>query len=75
MITTKLFIGCQLGPELRIQLNQSLAWKQSRLGSCEANEPVEVQFENRHYLGFFVDQDRARVDARSFPRSHHVPDS
>ena len=55
-VLTKIFVGCALGPDLRIQLNQSATWKQSRiLVGQDPAEPAEVRFNNKDYLGFQVD--------------------
>lgn len=61
MISAKLFIGCHLSPDLRIQLNQSLAWKHSRLHTEPGVEPVEIRHEGRDYLGFFLPRERAEL--------------
>ena len=61
MISAKLFIGCYLSPDLRIQLNQSLEWKQSRLLTEPGTEPVEIRHEGRDYLGFFLPRERAEL--------------
>ncbi len=55
-VSTKIFIGFALNPELRIQLNQSHAWKQSRItAGQDPTEPIEIRFNNKDYLGFHVD--------------------
>ncbi len=55
-ITTKLFVGCRLSQSLRIELNQSSKWKQSRLFAGHApKEPIEVHHEGHDYLGFALD--------------------
>ncbi len=55
-LATKLFIGFALNPELRIQLNQSNEWKQSRItAGQDPLEPVETRFNNKDYLGFQID--------------------
>jgi hypothetical protein len=53
MFSTKLFVGCHIPPDLRIQLNRSLAWKRSRVAP-EPMDPVDILHEGRHYLGYFI---------------------
>ncbi len=56
---TKIFIGFSLHPELRVQLNQSNAWKQSRIiAGQNPIEALEVRFNNKDYLGFHVNGSR-----------------
>ena len=52
-VCTKIFIGVAIHAELRIQLNQSHAWKQSRVtAGQDPLEPIEVRFHQKDYLGF-----------------------
>lgn len=52
----KIFIGFALTPDLRMQLNQSDGWKQSRItAGQDPVEPVEVRFNHKDYLGFQTD--------------------
>lgn len=59
MIATKLFIGCRVPPDLRIQLNQSLAWKQSRVAPDRHLDPIDIQHDGRRYLGYFLESEQA----------------
>ena len=55
-VQTKIFVGYALNPDLRIQLNQSNAWKQSRISvGQDPLEPIEVRFNNKDYLGFQIE--------------------
>lgn len=63
MISTKLFIGCHISPDLRIKLNQSLAWKQSRLDAPSGLEPIELRHDNKDYLGFFISDNSTDLNA------------
>lgn len=68
MITTHIFIGCRLSPDLRIKLNQSLAWKQSRVAPEKGVDPLEVYHSQRHYLGFFLQEEKPTLgEVRSYP--------
>lgn len=58
MITTKLFIGCHVPADLRIQLNQSLTWKQSRVAPDSQMDPIDVTHDKRHYLGYCINAEQ-----------------
>lgn len=59
MIITKFFIGCHVPAELRIQLNQNAAWKQSRVlpEHEEQGSLLDVVHQRRNYLGYAVPGD------------------
>ncbi|MDP1834846.1 MAG: hypothetical protein Q8K75_02860 [Chlamydiales bacterium] len=51
-ITTKLFIGCHLTPDIRMTLNQSSAWKNAKISID--GELKEQRHHGKDYIGLFV---------------------
>ena len=52
-LNTKIFIGIQLTPELRMHLNKSTLWKQAQFDS-----PLkEIQASGKDYLGLHIHED------------------
>jgi hypothetical protein len=54
-VTLKLFIGCQLSGEAKFNLRESLAWKQSKIGTT-APTLIETHHQNREYIGNFLEE-------------------
>ena len=58
MMVQRLFIGYPLSLDLRMRLNRSQAWKNSRLDiGINQEEPIEVTHENIVYLGYFMQEE------------------
>lgn len=53
-IQFRLFVGCLMTSELRLQLDQSHEWKQAKIGPLEENNLVETHFHEKNYIGFFL---------------------
>lgn len=52
----RLFIGYPISLDLRMRLNISKAWRNSRLNiALSSEEPIEVTHQDVVYLGFFMD--------------------
>jgi len=55
-VTVRLFIGCAVNPELRINLTHSLPWKQaSIMRATDQDLLLETHFQNKSYIGLYVD--------------------
>lgn len=55
MMMQRLFVGYPISLDLRMRLNASKAWKNSRLNiGLNPEEPVEVTHQEVVYLGFFM---------------------
>jgi hypothetical protein len=62
-ITTKLFVGTQIRPDLRLQLDQSPLWKQIQaVGSAESEELEELNWRGKVYIGCFVHGDSVSLE-------------
>ncbi|CCB86872.1 MULTISPECIES: hypothetical protein [Parachlamydia] len=57
-ILVKVFVGCRLHAELRLQLNQSHAWKQVKIESKPQDGTLcEVHYQQKDYVGMFLPQE------------------
>lgn len=56
-ILAKLFIGCSLTSDLKLQLSKSHPWKEALIMK-NANEDMlqEIMFQNKSYLGIYCEQ-------------------
>lgn len=57
-IQFKLFAGCVITSELRLQLDQSPLWKQAKIGPAIQNDLVETHFNEKNYIGLFLTHDQ-----------------
>lgn len=57
MYKFRLFIGCLITPELRLQLNQSVSWKQAKIGLPQQDDLVENHYNQKDYIGVFTNGD------------------
>lgn len=56
MMVQRLFIGYPISLDLRMRLNISKVWRNSRLNiALSSDEPIEVMRQDVVYLGFFMD--------------------
>ncbi len=56
-VTVRLFVGCAVTPEVRVHLQNSMAWKQaSILRSTEEDVLLETHFQNKTYIGLYADE-------------------
>lgn len=59
-ITIKMFYGCPLLPDLRLQLEKSQQWKLAKIGSERA--PLEViRHQEKDYCGSFLHSDEMTI--------------
>lgn len=55
-LTTRIFAGCDLNSEIRMHLNQSVAWKHATiLTALTCNRLQEISYRGKNYLGFYLD--------------------
>lgn len=60
-ISTKLFVGTQIRPDIRLQLDQSVLWK--RLQAVrETGELEELSWRGKSYIGLFVHSPAITLD-------------
>lgn len=62
-ITTKLFVGCHITPEMRLHLNKSKEWKQLAVTPMEIREIKiqEIHYQGKDYFGFYLSDNTAKV--------------
>lgn len=53
-VSLRLFLGCHLTAELRLHLEKSQAWKETRIGPTGSHHLVINHFHQKEYIGFFV---------------------
>lgn len=63
----KLFLGCVITAELRMHLQQSLLWKQAKIGLHDQEDLIETHFNHKDYIGFYHPQDKV-----SFPNLKEI---
>jgi hypothetical protein len=57
-MTSRIFIGYYLHPELKVHLSQSLNWSQSKIVRGDnLNELLETHYHEKEYIGRFLNQD------------------
>jgi hypothetical protein len=56
-VKLRIFIGCIITAELRLQLNTSPLWKQVKIAPAGENELVITHFNQKEFIGFFLSQD------------------
>lgn len=56
-----LFIGCPLTAELRLQLTQSLEWKQAKINPIAGKDLEETHYQQKDFIGFFVKQEKITI--------------
>lgn len=55
MMIQRLFVGYPISLDLRMRLNVSKAWRDSRLNiALSSEDPIEVKHQEVIYLGFFM---------------------
>lgn len=57
----RLFVGCVITAELRLQLDQSPVWKQARVAKS-SQDLVETHFHEKDYIGLLIDKDNANLN-------------
>lgn len=60
-IQFKLFVGCVITPELRMQLNQSPLWKQVKIAPSIHAGLNETHYRQKNYIGLFLTQDKINL--------------
>jgi hypothetical protein len=60
-IKTALFLGCHVTPDLRISLNQSIAWKNAKIAI--EGELKEQRHQGKDYLGIFLSPEQNTLPA------------
>lgn len=55
-IKTRFFIGTPLTSSLKIDLDKSLLWKQSKIDQSAEGRLIEVSRLSKSYIGFYVDK-------------------
>lgn len=56
-ILAKLFIGCSLTSDLRLQLSKSHPWKEALIMKNTTSDTLqEIIFQNKSYLGIYCEQ-------------------
>lgn len=54
-MTSRLFVGYSLHPELKLQLSQSPHWKEAKiLRHNESEELLEIHYQAKDYIGRFL---------------------
>lgn len=62
-VTVQLFVGCHSTSEVKMHLNHSGAWKQASIGrSKNDNELVEVYFQGKEYLGYYLPTEKVTLE-------------
>ena len=51
----RLFIGCIISAELRLQLSQSIRWKQAKIVASTQEDLEETHYHEKDYIGRFLD--------------------
>lgn len=55
-VTVRLFVGCSVSPEMRVNLQHSMGWKQAAiLRSTEKDVLIETHYQNKSYIGLYAD--------------------
>ena len=59
-VKPKLFIGLHLTPDLHAPLEQSTAWKQSRVAPAQ-DDLCEIHHQKKHYIGYYFEGEKASL--------------
>jgi hypothetical protein len=60
---TKLFLGCSLTSELKMHLNSSPEWLDTKIDSTHSDALKEVPFENQKFVGLYLEEEKLTLDA------------
>jgi hypothetical protein len=60
-VKIRLFAGCVVTSELRLQLNQSLLWKQASIAP-NRHDLEQTHFHQKDYIGLFLKEDKISLD-------------
>jgi len=61
-LTVKLFVGCSLSSELKMNLNQSKTWKQASIVPASAyDDLIEIHFHGKDFVGSYLSTDKITV--------------
>lgn len=62
-IKIKIFMGCRLDSRLKLQLSQSMAWKNARIeGQANQTAWVETRHEGHDYIGHYLESAPVKFD-------------
>ena len=59
-VTVKVFLGIALTPDVRMQLNQSHAWKTDQT-TVKEGRLLEIRYEEKDYLGTWITEEHPSV--------------
>ena len=58
-ISTKLFLGCKITPDIRLQLNQNNEWQQLvAIPDTNTENLKELHYQEKEYFGKFLDDEK-----------------
>jgi len=60
-INFRLFAGCLMTSELRMQLNQSSLWKQAKIAPS-LQDLIETHFQEKDFIGLFLQSDKIQLE-------------
>lgn len=81
-VNIKVFLGCAVNSHLKLQLSQSIGWKNAKIvGQATIPKLVEIAYQGRHYIGLFLpDEETQLSDVKKFQEealeelSSYIPD-
>jgi len=61
-LSIKLFVGCPINSEVKMNLNQSPTWKQASIAPAGSpDELVEIHFHGKDFIGRYLSSDTITV--------------
>lgn len=60
-ITTRTFLGIFISSELRMHLNQSIAWKHAVITPMQKKSFKEVHCKGKDYIGFYLEKNMTTI--------------